>query len=446
MADARAARAAARAAGAGGDERAYRSALAYLYARTGGGSEYGLGRTVALLAEMGDPHLAVPAFHVAGTNGKGSTVAALAAVLAAGGRRVAAYTSPHLVDFRERIVVGGAPIPAADVAAFVGRWTPAAERLGATFFEVTTAMAFDHFARAGADVAVVETGLGGRLDSTNVVRPAAAGVTSIGLDHTELLGDTLAAVAGEKAGIYKPGAPAVVGEWDPEVRAVLAGHARARGASAVRVVAEECALSAVEVGPAGTAFTLEAPFAPAPLALRTPLVGAYQARNVATALTMLDAAGPPFRPAWDDVAAALARTRLAGRLHRAGRYLFDVAHNPDGARTTAAALPALAPARPVHALVTVLADKDWRGILAALAPVVDRFVLSVAPTAPANRVWAPREAAAFAAERGWAAEVVDDFDAALARAAAGAGTVLVTGSFHTVGDAMARLQVDPLGG
>ena len=394
---------------------------------------------------MGDPHLAVPAFHVAGTNGKGSTVAALVALLGARGRRVAAYTSPHLVDFRERVRVGGAPVPTGDVAGFVARWTPTVERLGATFFEATTAMAFDHFARAGADVAVVETGLGGRLDSTNVVRPVVAGVTSIGLDHTELLGDTLAAIAGEKAGIYKPGAPAVVGEWDAAVRGVLADGARARGASAVRVVAEECVIADVAVGPHGTAFTLAAPFAPAPLALRTPLAGAYQARNVATALTMLDAAGPPYRPAWDDVGAALLRTRLAGRLHRAGRYLFDVAHNPDGARALAAALPSLGAARPVHALVTVLADKDWRGMLAALAPVVDRFVLSVAPTAPADRVWSPAEAAAYATSRGWAAEVVDDFGAALARAGEGAGTVLVTGSFHTVGDAMARLQVSPQG-
>jgi len=427
------------------DERAYRDALDYLFARTGGGSTYGLGRTRALLAELGDPHRAVPLFHVAGTNGKGSTVAALVALLAAGGRRVAAYTSPHLVDFRERIVVAGVPIPAAEVAAFVARWTPAVERIGATFFEATTAMAFDHFARGGADVAVVETGLGGRLDSTNVVEPLAAGVTSIGLDHTELLGDTLEAIAGEKAGIYKPGVPAVVGEWDPAVRAVLAAHARSRGASALRLVADECRVVDVRVGADGTAFTLIAPFAPSPLALRTPLAGAFQAHNVATALTMLDAAGPPWRPAWEDVGPAVARTRLAGRLHRSGRYLFDVAHNPDGARALADALAALGVARPVHALVTVLADKDWRGLLAALAPAVDRLVLSTAPTAPPGRVWRPTEAAAFAASRGWAAEVVDDFDAALARAGEGAGTVLVTGSFHTVGDAMARLQVSPLG-
>ena len=387
----------------------------------------------------------MPVFHVAGTNGKGSTVATLVALLGATGRRVAAYTSPHLVDFGERIVVGGTPMPAAAVAEFVRRWTPEAERLGASFFEVTTAMAFDHFAQSGAEVAVIETGLGGRLDATNVVRPVVAGVTSIGLDHTELLGDTLAAIAGEKAGIYKPGVPAVVGEWDPSVRRVLATHAAARGATPVRIVAEECAIADVDVAWDGTGFGLRAPFAPDGLALRTPLAGAYQARNVATALTMLDAAGPPFRPSWHDVPGALGRVQLAGRLHRHGRYLFDVAHNPDGARHVADALAALGAARPVHALVTVLADKDWRGILDALGPVVDRLVLSVAPTAPASRVWRPADAAAYAMARGWPAEVEPDFDHALARAGDGAGTVLVTGSFHTVGDAMARLGLSPLG-
>jgi dihydrofolate synthase/folylpolyglutamate synthase len=393
---------------------------------------------------MGDPHLAVPAFHVAGTNGKGSTVAALVALLAASGRRVAAYTSPHLVDFRERIVVAGAPIPAEAVAEFVARWTPVALRVGASFFEVTTAMAFDRFARAGADVAVIETGLGGRLDATNVVRPLVAGVTAIGLDHTDLLGDTLEAIAGEKGGIYKHGTPAVVGEWDPAIREVLARHARARGSSEVRLVAEECTLADIAVGPDGTAFTLDAPFVHGPVALRTRLAGAFQARNVATALTMLDAAGPAYRPEWARVRDALARTRLAGRLHRVGRYLFDVAHNPDGAAALAAALPSRAAARPVHALVTVLADKDWRGVLAALAPAVDRFVLSVAPTAPAERVWTLEAVGAFAAAQGWPADVEADFERALARVGEGAATVLVTGSFHTVGDAMARLQVDPL--
>ncbi|MGZ8375873.1 MAG: bifunctional folylpolyglutamate synthase/dihydrofolate synthase [Gemmatirosa sp.] len=421
---------------------AYRDALSLLFARTGGGSKYGLDRVRALLAEVGDPHRAVPVFHVAGTNGKGSTVATLDAILRARGHRVARFTSPHLVDFRERIVVDGRPIDEEAVVAFLGRWMPAAERLGATFFEITTALAFDWFARAGADVAVVETGLGGRLDSTNVVMPEVAGVTAIGLDHMELLGDTRERIAGEKAGIYKAGIPAVVGELDATVRSVLAERARAVGASAVREVAVESAVHDVRVGRDGTAFTLEAPFGSARLV--TPLLGGFQAHNVATALTMLDAAGPRWRVAPAEAAVALAEVRLPGRFQWAGRYLFDVAHNPDGARVLAETLAALAPDRPVAALVTVLADKDWRGMLGALAPVVDHFVLSTAPTAPPGRVWDPREAEAFAVAHGWPVTLEANFDRALARAEQLGATVLVTGSFHTVGDAMLRLQVDPL--
>lgn len=429
---------------------AYREALAFLFTRTGSGrTHYGLERVRALLAAMGDPHEAVPAFHVAGTNGKGSTVATLDALLRGGGHRVARYTSPHLVDFRERIVVDGRAIEEEAVVAFVERWTPLAERMGATFFEVTTALAFDHFARAGAEVAVIETGLGGRLDSTNVLaRPLAAGVTAIGFDHTELLGDTLEAIAREKGGIFKAGAPAVVGERDPAVRAVLAQCADHAGARPVRLVADEARVGEIHVSTDGTAFTLAAPLGTGGAAstrLATPLIGAFQADNVATALTMLDAAGAEWTPRPAAVPAALATVRLPGRFQRVGRRIFDVAHNPDGARVLAATLAGLRPVRPMSALVAVLADKDWRGIVQALGPVVDHFVFATAPSAPPNRAWRPAEACAHAAAHGWSAEIEPDFDRALARADAAGATVVVTGSFHTVGDAMLRLQVDPLG-
>jgi len=384
----------------------------------------------------------VPIFHVAGTNGKGSTVATLVALLGARGHRVARYTSPHLVDFRERIVVDGRAIAEDEVVEFVHRWSGDAESIGASFFEFTTAMAFEHFARAGADVAVIETGLGGRLDSTNVVSPVVAGVTEIGLDHTELLGDTLAAIAREKAGIYKAGAAAVVGARDVDVRRMLAEQARAAGAAPVRVVADEVAIADVGVGLAGTTFDVDAPFGRG--VLTTPLLGRFQVDNATTALTMLDAAGERWRMPFDVIAAALPRVRLPGRLQRVGAWVFDVAHNPDGARVLAETLRALDLARPVVALVAILADKDWAGILGALAGAVDHFVLTTAPTAPANRVWRPDDALRLAQERGWSAEVVTDFDAAMSRAAAAGGTTLVAGSFHTVGDAMARLQVDPL--
>src|SRR5205085_10314340 len=166
----------------------YERALAYLYARTTGPYKFGLERTIALLAALGDPHRAYPCIHIAGTNGKGSSVATAEALLRAKGLRVGTYTSPHLVDFRERIVVDGARIAADEVIDFVERWTPLVESLGATFFEATTALAFAHFAKSRVDVALVETGLGGRLDSTNVIDPIAAGVTTIDYDHTEYLG------------------------------------------------------------------------------------------------------------------------------------------------------------------------------------------------------------------------------------------------------------------
>jgi dihydrofolate synthase/folylpolyglutamate synthase len=180
----------------------YRAALDYLFERTTGGSRFGLERTAALLAVLGDPHLRLKVFHVAGTNGKGSACATLEAVLRHRGFRVGKYTSPHLVDFRERFLIDGRAVDEEYVVEFIRRWTPRSSAPG-TFFEATTAMAFDWFARVEVDVAVIETGLGGRLDSTNVVRPISAGVTSIGIDHVEYLGSTRESIAFEKAGIFK---------------------------------------------------------------------------------------------------------------------------------------------------------------------------------------------------------------------------------------------------
>jgi dihydrofolate synthase/folylpolyglutamate synthase len=422
----------------------YSSSLAYLFARTTGAFKFGLDRTQSLLAELGDPHLGYPVLHVAGTNGKGSSVATAAALLRAKGLRVATYTSPHLVDFRERIVVDGVAIEPDEVVEFIGRWTPAVERIGASFFEATTALAFSHFARAGVDVAVIETGLGGRLDATNVVSPRAAGVTSIGFDHMEYLGETLEAIAGEKSGIFKRDRPAVIGEPDAEVRGWLARDAAEAGASPIRVVAEETSIDELALTPAGTRFRLHA--LGEWQVVETPLIGLHQAANFAFTLTLLEAAGGPFRPSLAEAAAAVRDVRLPGRFQRVGRWIFDVAHNADGARSLAASMIAMSLPGPVVALLCVLGDKDWRAMLDALAPAVDRFVLTDAPTAPATRAWPLGGAAAYARSRGYDASVEPDFDLALGRAESDGATVLVTGSFHTVGDAMARLQVSPLAG
>jgi dihydrofolate synthase/folylpolyglutamate synthase len=178
--------------------------------------------------------------------------------------------------------------------------------------------------------------------------------------------------------------------------------------------------------------------------VETPLIGRHQAANFAFTLALLDAAGEPFRVPLSQAAVAVRDVRLPGRFQRVGRWIFDVAHNPDGARTLAASVVAMAPPRPVVAFLCVLGDKDWRAMLDALASAVDRFVLTDAPTAPANRAWPLAEAFAYARARGYEASAQPDFDLALGDVDGGEGTVLVTGSFHTVGDAMARLQVSPL--
>lgn len=421
----------------------YRAALDFLVARTTGKDRLGLERTQAVLRALGDPHLALRTFHVAGTNGKGSVVATLTALLRARGLRVGSYTSPHLVDFRERILVDGAPVSEAALVEFVQRWTPEVERLGASFFEATTAFAFQALAAARVDVAIIEVGLGGRLDSTNVITPIVAGVTSIGLDHQEFLGETKEEIAGEKAGIFKPGVPAAIGELDPAIRALLARHARERGASAVRVMPDECRVERIDVDHTGTSFSLTNARGET-ARLHTPLAGRHQAHNAALALTMLDAAGDDWRVPLAEAAGSLPGVRLPGRFQEHGKFIFDVAHNADGMAVLGLTLEAVAPPTPVVALLNVLTDKDWRSMMTTLAPRVDRFVLTLAPTSPDSRAWDPAAAHAFAMERGWAATLQPDFDRALALADGLGATVLVTGSFHTVGDAMLRLRVSPL--
>ena len=424
--------------------KTYLDALDFLYARTTGKWKLGLERVQLLLRTLGDPHLQLRALHVAGTNGKGSVCATLDAVLRARGLRVARYTSPHLIDFPERFLVDGVPVASDRIVEWVDRWTPEVERLGATFFEATTAMAFQFFAEAGVDVAVIETGLGGRLDATNVLMPLVAGVTNIQIDHVEYLGATREEIAFEKAGIFKRGVPAIVGEPDAGIRALLVEHARGHGATPIRAVYDEAALSEVTVTADETRFVART--SRGERAVRTPLVGRHQASNALVALAMLEALPDDLRPDDATVEQGLSRVRLPGRFQRVGKYVFDVAHNPDGSRVLARTLEEARLPRPVAAVFSVLSDKDWASMMAALAPQVDRFILTNSPTAPASRSWNVIDVLAHARAHGWEAEVVRDFDRALARADAEAATVVITGSFHTVGDAMSRLQVSPTAG
>lgn len=423
----------------------YRAAVDALFERTAGGVKPGLERTEELLAAIGDPHRRLETFHVAGTNGKGSVCATLDYLLRARGLRVGRYSSPHLVDFRERILVDGVPIGEQEVADWLISHEALIERIGATFFEATTALAFEHFTRAGVDVAVIETGLGGRLDSTNVVQPIAAAVTSIGLDHTDLLGTTIEQIAAEKAGIFKRGVGALIGERSPSVAWQLREAAEAAGATPILVAGADWKVSDVRLENGATSFALTDGDGTAQR-FETPLLGAHQAHNTALAIVTLLSAGDRWAPSPTETVTGLRNVRLPGRFQRHSRLIFDVAHNPDGAVVLAKTLAQVEAARPVTTLLAVLSDKDWRGMMAALAPRTDRFILTTAPSAPPGRVWDLAASLDHARAAGYAAEATPDFDEALRIAQADSGTTLITGSFHTVGDAMARLQVDPLAG
>jgi dihydrofolate synthase/folylpolyglutamate synthase len=418
----------------------YGAAIETLFARTTSGIKPGLERTEAILAKLGSPHRRLSAIHIAGTNGKGSVVATTEALLRWKGLKVGRYTSPHLIDFRERITVNGTPITEESVLRFLEEWIPAAEEMGATFFELTTALAFDWFVKQNVDIAVIETGLGGRLDSTNVLTPRVATVTSIGLDHTDLLGDTLEAIAREKAGIFKRGIPAVIGEASPQICSLLKDCAREVGAPVV-AIDDDYRISGGAISAAGTRFTVH--HRDDRYQITTPLIGAYQARNTTVAIATLATLGTDYLPPTAEISNALSNVFLPGRFQRRGKIIFDVAHNPAGARTIAETLGALNPPEPRTAVVAVLADKDWRGIIRELAPVVDRFIFTNAPSAPAERSWDPAAAQRFADSEGFNADLEPDLDVALARGEGQSETLIVTGSFHTVGDAMSRLQVSP---
>ncbi|WP_038055254.1 bifunctional folylpolyglutamate synthase/dihydrofolate synthase [Thermus amyloliquefaciens] len=302
-------------------------ALAWLYARQGA-VVLGLERIRALLERLGNPQEAYPVALVGGTNGKGTTARALAAILEEAGLRVGLYTSPHLVEFRERVAVQGEAIPKEGLSALLQEIRPLAEDLGASFFEVATALALLHFAREGVGFAVLEVGLGGRLDATNATEPVLSIVTNVGRDHLELLGPTLRDVAREKAGIFRKGVPALTaarGEGLVELRE----KAQALGAP-LWVLGEAFFLLGVEAQGEGLAFRLglrgeERTF-------RTRLLGPHQAENLALAAV----AGRLLGAGWEAVERALARVENPGRLERlpwpGGKVLLlDGAHNPEGA-------------------------------------------------------------------------------------------------------------------
>jgi dihydrofolate synthase / folylpolyglutamate synthase len=369
---------------------------------------------------LGRPERHFPTIHIGGTNGKGSTCAFVAHELQARGWRVGLYTSPHLVSATERITVNGVPIAERAFAQWTTLLKPHIERLDASFFEATTAIAFADLAARGVNVAVIEVGLGGRLDATNVLTPLVSVVTKIALEHTDYLGNDLKGIAREKAGIAKPQVPFITGESDPEIRSELVNEAKRRGAE-----------------PIITVDTTRRPRKDT----RVGLLGRHQLANALVAHAVLNALPKPFGPVGKNLPASFADAYIPGRFEVRGKWIFDVAHNPDGMAVVAETIRTTRPPipRPIHALVGIRNDKDWRAMLDVLQPVVDKLVLTVPPSIPVMQRWSVADVDRPSNGPTVRPSIEPDFARALHDIQEGAETVLVTGSFHTVGDAMARL-------
>ena len=407
----------------------FAQALAALEARQETRIELGLDRVRAHLARLGNPHEKVPAFHVAGTNGKGSTCAMLASVLRASGRRTGLYISPHLSDLRERISVDGKPISKRPFARLMKATLGADPKSRLTYFELLTSIAFQHFARSRCDAAVLETGMGGLLDATNVVTaPLAAVVTSVDYDHQAFLGKTLPRIAAQKAGIFKRGRPAVFPDM-PVLRRALKRGVPVPVRRSWRATRVEWARG-VQVlrAPSGRSYRLS-------------LLGARQGRNAALARAAVEASGLKVsEAAWRR---GLAAVRWPGRFDvvRLGRktLIVDGAHNPEAARALAATWAASPwSKRPARWTLGLLRDKDTAGFLAPLAPFLKDVVL-VRPPSP--RALDPFEFAAAVKRAAPKARVSVERDAARAlsawrRDASAPAVAVCAGSFYLAGAAL----------
>jgi dihydrofolate synthase/folylpolyglutamate synthase len=434
--------------------------LKYLYAQTDyeqmlrvryNRDTFSLDRMHRLVGELGNPHRKLLTVHVAGTKGKGSTCTMLAAMLEACGLKVGLYTSPHVCDIRERIVINGGKITQAGLAKLISRVEPIIEKMAPdkpTFFEIFTAIAFKYFADEAVDLAVIETGLGGRLDSTNILTPAVCGLTSISMDHMHQLGHTIGAIAQEKAGILKADIPAISCPQTPEAKRVLRKVAKAVGAPLV-FTGEEVEFSyrveSSRKDGCHTRICLTTPRSKFEH-LVVPLWGEHQALNCGLALAMFDQL--KLRGLELDDAKAiegLSKVRLSGRMEiisQDPRILVDGAHN---AASVQALMRAIGQHIPYDSMVMVFgcaADKDIQGIMDQVSTGADKVIF----TRAANNLRAcrPEDLAEIYAERsGREAQVCQTLTEALRVAACAASRedlVCVCGSFYLVGEAKTLLQ------
>ena len=435
--------------------------------------KFDLAHMRVLLNALGDPQTKFPSVLIAGTNGKGSTAATLAAILQASGYRAALYTSPHLVRINERIRIGGHEIEDAAFAEVHERVEFCARQLMAagelpwhpSFFEMLTAIAFDYFARQRLDIAVLEVGMGGRLDATNVVEPLVSVITDIALDHQKFLGNTIAEIAREKAGIIHPGGVLVTLPQHPAANDVLGNAAMERDARAVSAVpyvppvspgAAEFYERAAGGGPESTGASWDAAaHSRYPLQVMderievdSPLVGRHQLRNIALAIAAaVELNQHGFRVTAQHIEQGLSQTRWPGRFQRipatpgSPQFLLDVAHNPAGAWALRAALSERDPGRAFTLVFGAMRDKAIGEMAEILFPLAERVIVTPADNPRSATAEQIREASTRAGAEVLAARNVPSaLD--LARAS-GAGLVVVTGSIYIVGEAMQALGVRP---
>ena len=405
-------------------------AVELIHQRAWVGQKPGLDRIRRLLGRLGDPQERLKFVHIAGSNGKGSTAAMISSILTAAGWKTGLYTSPHLWRFHERFQVDGRPIPGEELADITARVLEAAE--DETEFELMTAIGMVWFLRSKCDIVVLETGLGGRLDSTNIIPPPeAAVITHIGLEHTELLGDTVEKIAAEKAGIIKPGCDAVLYRQDREV--VKAVEAACRGVGSRLFITAPQELTVSSSAPEGQEFVYRetGPF-------RISLLGEYQLYNAITALETVDVLQ---RRGWnippEAVRAGLSQARWPGRMELARRapdVILDGGHNPQCMEALGLALRELYPGKKLIFLTGVLADKNWTAMMGELLPLAKEFY-TITPDSP--RAMPAQELAGYLEAQGVRAvpcgAVRDGLDRALA-AAEPQDVVCATGSLYMIGE------------
>ncbi len=421
----------------------YSEALQYLKGLSRFGINLGLERIDALLARLGSPHVKIPAIHIGGTNGKGSVTAMVSTICQASGLKTGRYISPALNRFNERVSINGVDIPDHEVAKLLTEIRPHAEAIGLkgehpTEFEVVTAMAFLYFSRESVDLAVIEVGLGGRLDSTNVLtNPLAVVITNIGLEHTQILGDTLEKIAWEKAGIIKNNITVITGVTESGPLKVLINQANSHDAELIRIGVDFSG-EILHTDWHGTTATIRTMLSRYP-AIRIPLLGQHQVHNAAMALAVIDvlrrrgyAITPEIAINGMDMVVWPGRMEL---MQTNPVVIIDGAHNPDGARTLKTSIGELGAGQRFIYVLGILADKDWQRMLQILVPG-SSHVVAVQPDSP--RALAAHliahEASQYGVDVTECLHVVDGVNRALALAQPN-DVVCIAGSLTTAGEA-----------